>query len=125
MSIVNTGIFLNCYPSATSNIIITINPKVNQSVEAVLWVLLDSGISSDTQVAIIAPAEKLKSSGRMDLIWNAKTQPKTPANGSTSPLACPINNAFPLLIPSRLKGSDVATPSGQGATQWHSHKISI
>ena len=112
MIIGNSGISFNTYPNATSSIIININPKVNQSVEAVLWVLLDSGISSDTQVAIIAPAEKLKSSGRMDLIWNAKIQPKTPAKGSTSPLACPINNAFPLLIPSRLKGSDVATPSG-------------
>ena len=68
MSIENTGIFLNCYPSATSNIIIIINPNVNQSVEAVLWVLLDSGISSDTQVAIIAPAEKLKRNGNIELI---------------------------------------------------------
>ena len=63
MSIGNTVFFLNCYPNATSSIIIIINPKVNQSVEAVLWVLLDSGISSLTQVAIIAPVEKLKSNG--------------------------------------------------------------
>ena len=56
------------YPKATSSIIIIINPKVNQRVEAVLWVLLDSGISSLTHVAIIAPAEKLKSSGKIEFM---------------------------------------------------------
>ena len=50
---------LMIYPKAISKIIIIINPNVNQIVEAVLWVLLYSGISSLTQVAIIAPAEKL------------------------------------------------------------------
>ena len=68
MFIGNTGFFLNCYPNATSSIIIIINPNVNQSVEAVLWVLLDSGISSDIQVAIIAPAEKLNKNGNIELI---------------------------------------------------------
>ena len=58
-------------------------------------------------------------------MWSAKMQPKTPANGSTSPLACPINKALAFDTPSLLKGRLVATPSGQGATQWHSHKISI
>ena len=56
------------YPKATSSIIIIINPNVNHSVEAVLLVLLASGISSDTQVAIIAPAEKLKSIGRIEFM---------------------------------------------------------
>ena len=56
------------YPNATSNIIIIINPNVNQSVEEVLWFLLDSGISSLTQVAIIAPAEKLSRIGNIELI---------------------------------------------------------
>ena len=68
MSIGNIGVLFKDYPKATSNIIIIINPKVNQSVEAVLCVLLDSGISSLTQVAIIAPAEKLNRIGKMELI---------------------------------------------------------
>ena len=46
-------------------------------------------------------------------MWKAKIQPKTPANGSTSPLACPISIALVLDTPSLLKGSDVATPSGK------------
>ena len=36
MSIEKRDISFNAYPKATSNIIIIINPKVNQSVEAVL-----------------------------------------------------------------------------------------
>ena len=56
------------YPNDTSNIIIIMKPNVNQSVEAVLCVLLDSGISSLTHVAIIAPAEKLNKNGNIELI---------------------------------------------------------
>ena len=41
---------------------------MKNNIEIFLWFLLDSGISSLTQVAIIAPAEKLKGNGNIELI---------------------------------------------------------
>ena len=61
----------------------------------------------------MAPAAKDSKNGKIVRTFNARMAPTTPAIGSTMPLSAPIINDFLRLIPSLLKGSDTAEPSGK------------
>ncbi len=65
----------------------------------------------------MAPAAKDSKNGKIVLTFNASMAPTTPAIGSTMPLSAPIINDFLRLIPSLLKGSDTAEPSGSFVVQ--------
>lgn len=61
----------------------------------------------------MAPAAKDSKNGKIVLTFKASMAPTTPAIGSTIPLRDPMIKDFLRLMPSLLKGSDTAEPSGK------------
>lgn len=101
------------HPSATSRIIIKLNPNAKKIVPILECCPCDiSGINSSTTTYNIAPAAKLSKYGNAGITSCAARIVSTAPIGSTTPESTPPRNAFPLLSPSALRGIDIIAPSG-------------
>ena len=102
------------YPSATSSIIININPIPTPIVPILdCFCVFAPGISSSATTYIIAPAANESKNGIVGANMFVNNIVRSAAIGSTIPDSVPIMNDFVFVYPSPFNGIDIIAPSGK------------